>query len=108
VNVSGGFVHSEQWLQVLADVFGKKICLINTADASATGAIFLAMKELGMINDYHQLKPEKIIEFLPDEHHMAVYRESFIKYRKLYDAVADLMLPELQHDKQIGPRIKTI
>lgn len=94
VNVSGGFVHSEEWLQVLADIFGKKICLINTADASATGAAFLAMKELGMISDYQQLKPKEITEYLPDEKNMAVHRETFLKYRKLYNAVADLMLPE--------------
>lgn len=95
VNVSGGFVHSEQWLQVLADIFGKKICLINTADASATGAAFLAMKELGMISDYQQLKPKEITEYVPHEKNMTVYRESFLRYRKLYDAVADLMTPEM-------------
>lgn len=93
VNVSGGFVRSEQWLRILADIFGKKICLINTADASATGAAFLALKELGMISDYQQLKPQEITEFLPDETNMAVYREAFLRYRKLYDAVADLMMP---------------
>lgn len=93
VNVSGGFVHSALWLQLLADMFGKKICLINTADASATGAAFLAMKNLGLISDYHQLMPQEVTEFLPDESHMAQYRESFLRYRKLYDAVADLMTP---------------
>ena len=71
----------------------KKICLINTADASATGAAFLAMKELGMISYYQQLKPAMITEFHPDERNMTIYRESFLKYRKLYDAVADLMMP---------------
>lgn len=96
VNVSGAFVHSEEWLQVLADIFGKKICLINTADASATGAAYLAMKELGMISDYQQLKPKQIMEFHPQEKNMAIYRQSFLKYRKLYDAVADLMMPEAQ------------
>ncbi len=94
VNVSGGFVHSELWLQLLADLFGKKICLINTADASATGAAFLAMKNLGMIADYRQLMPQEITEFLPDEKHMALYRNAFLRYRKVYEAVAELMTPE--------------
>ena len=103
INVSGGFVHSEEWLQVLADVFGKKVCLINTADASATGAAFVAMKELGMISDYQQLKPKEITEFLPDAKNMAVYRQSFLKYRKLYDAVAGLMTPESESIDGLNP-----
>lgn len=94
INVSGGFVHSELWLQLLADLFGKKICLINTADASATGAAFLAMKDLGMIAEYRQLKPQEITEFHPDEKPMALYREAFLRYRRTYEAVAHLMTPE--------------
>jgi len=94
VNVSGGFVHSDLWLQLLADLFGKRICLINTADASATGAAFLAMKALGMITAYNQLKPQEITEFLPDQKRMALYREAFLRYRRTYEAVADLMTPE--------------
>ena len=77
INVSGGFVHSEEWLQLLADMFGKKVCLINTADASAIGAAFLAMKHLGMITSYQQLKPEQVKEFLPNESNMTCYRELF-------------------------------
>ena len=91
INVSGGFVHSEEWLQLLADIFGKKVCLINTADASAIGAAFLAMKHLGMISGYQQLKPKQIREFLPNDSHMAIYRELFVRYRRLFDALADEM-----------------
>ena len=91
IHVSGGFVHSEQWLQILADMFGKKVCLINTADASAVGAAFLAMKDMGVISDYQQLKPPEIKEFMPNPGNMASYRELFLRYRKLYDSVAGLM-----------------
>ena len=91
INVSGGFVHSEQWLQLLADLFGKKVCLVNTADASAIGAAYLAMKHLGMISDYQQLKPKEITAFAPDPGHMAGYRNLFVKYRKVYASVAALM-----------------
>jgi gluconokinase len=38
VHVSGGFVQSEAWLQILADIFNKEICLLNAEDASAVGA----------------------------------------------------------------------
>jgi gluconokinase len=91
VHVSGGFVHSDQWLQLLADLFGKKVCLINTADASAVGAAYLSMKDSGIISDYEQLKPKQIKEFTADPSHMTTYRELFLKYRRVYESVADLM-----------------
>lgn len=94
IHVSGGFVHSEQWLQILANLFGKKICLINTADASAIGAAFLAMKALGIIADYQQLKPTEIKEFMPEPEHTATYHELFLKYRGLYKNVGELMTAE--------------
>jgi gluconokinase len=94
IHVSGGFVQSEEWLQILANLFGKKICLINTADASAIGAAFLAMKHLGVINDYLALKPKEIKEFFPQPEHMATYRELFSKYRKLYHEMAETMADE--------------
>lgn len=93
IHVSGGFVHSEQWLQILANMFGKKICLINTADASAIGAAYLAMKDLGMIRDYQELMPSEVKAFLPEPEHMAIYRKLFLNYRNLYKSVAGLMTP---------------
>lgn len=98
IHVSGGFVHSEQWLQILADLFGKKVCLINTADASAIGAAFLAMKNLGVISSYQELKPLQIKEFMPDPENMASYRELFLRYRNVYEALAGLMV--LANDEQ--------
>ena len=91
IHVSGGFVQSELWLQILANIFGKKICLINSADASAIGAAFLALKDLGVIPDYRALMPQKIKEFLPQAEHMDAYRESFLRYRTLYNSLAKLM-----------------
>lgn len=92
IHVSGGFVHSEEWLRILANIFGKKICLINTADASAIGAAFLAMKQLGIIKDYKALKPQEIKEILPQPEYHSAYRDLFLKYRNLYERVADLMI----------------
>lgn len=94
IHVSGGFVQAEEWLQILANIFGKKICLINTADASAIGAAFLAMKNLGLIRDYQQLKPAEVKEFLPQEACADTYQELFLRYRNLYERVADMMTQE--------------
>ena len=94
IHVSGGFVHSKEWLQILANIFGKKIYLINTADASAIGAAFLALKHLDIISDYQELKPKKIKEFLPQQEHLSTYQELFSKYHDLYEKVGELMTLE--------------
>ncbi|MEX2235325.1 MAG: gluconokinase [Cyclobacteriaceae bacterium] len=93
IHVSGGFVQSGQWLQILANLFGKKNCLINIADASAIGAALLAMKNLGLIDDYQSLKPKEVKEFLPQKQYMSAYQELFLRYRNLYEKVAPLMTP---------------
>jgi gluconokinase len=92
INVSGGFVHSQQWLQILANIFGAKICLINAADASATGASYLAMRSLGIITDYAELKPKEITEILPETQFVPVYKNLFTRYRNLYDSIASQMV----------------
>jgi gluconokinase len=94
IHVSGGFVQAEEWLQTLANIFGKKICLINTADASAIGAAFLALKNLGLITDYQELKPAETKEFVPQAEFADTYHELFVKYRNLYEKVAGMMKQE--------------
>ena len=41
VCASGGFIQSDLWLQMLADIFNKKVSVIKIADASAIGASML-------------------------------------------------------------------
>ena len=94
IHVSGGFVQAREWLQILANIFGKKICLINTADASAIGAGFLAMKHLGLIANYQQLKPSGIKEFHPQQSASEAYQQLFMRYRDLYGRVAGMMKQE--------------
>jgi gluconokinase len=84
IHVSGGFVHSEIWLQLLADVFGKKIVLFRVEDASAQGAAFLAMKKLKLIKDYSVLMPASVKTYLPDSSKHIIYSEKiFPVFRSL-------------------------
>lgn len=46
IHVSGGFISSPVWLQILADVCGKKLVIVQTEDASAIGATILAARAL--------------------------------------------------------------
>ncbi len=91
VHASGGFVHSTQWLQVITNLFGRKMLLCNTVDASAVGAAMLALKDLGVISDYGALMPPDIKTLLPQQAEMAAHRTSFATYKNLYNATAGLM-----------------
>ena len=84
VHVSGGFVQSEEWLQILADIFNKKICLINAEDASAVGAAYLGFKSLNLIQDYEDLKPKEDVNYSPNNENHAVYKKAFAIYEMLY------------------------
>ena len=84
VHVSGGFVHSEEWLQILADIFNKKICLVNAEDASAVGAAYLGFKSFNLIQDYFDLKPKQDVTYLPNVENHRVYEKAFAIYESLY------------------------
>jgi gluconokinase len=92
INVSGGFVRSTEWLQILADIFGKEICLVHSDDASAIGATYLAMKSIGIIKSYDEIKMNVSASFYPDmTRHRHYASHVFPKYERLYNLLKDEM-----------------
>lgn len=91
IHVSGGFVQSEEWLQILADIFNKKICLVNAEDASAVGAAYLGFKSLNLIQDYDQLKPDEDVTYMPNKEKHVVYKKTFAIYDRLYKKLKEEM-----------------
>lgn len=89
IHVSGGFVRSKEWVQILADIFGKKIFLVNKEDASAIGATFLGMKALGIEGTYADFNEDEATVFLPDMQRHEYYQDQiFPIYEQLYRALA--------------------
>ena len=89
LNVSGGFLQSELWMQILADVTGKKLVLAQEEDASAVGAAYLAAQTSGYTisgpgNDLRSIMPNA------DNH--KVYQEIFSIFKELYSTLNPLML----------------
>jgi gluconokinase len=97
IQLSGGFIQSPLWVQILSDITGKKLCLVQNEDASATGAAYMGMKAMGMISSYKSLPEENKKEILPDKNLFAVYKRNDEKFAKLYPALKYLM----QHDQII-------
>jgi gluconokinase len=52
IYANGGFTRSPFWVQMLANVFGKKVLVRETADSAAFGAVILGMKALGIIQSF--------------------------------------------------------
>lgn len=84
INVSGGFIKSTPWLQILADVTGKELVIIQSEDASAIGAAFMAMKNTGLIKDYPTSSTSKEQVIKPIELNSAYYLKDFAIFKQLY------------------------
>jgi gluconokinase len=90
--VSGGFISSPVWVQVLADITGKRLVLLQGGDSSAIGAIYLAMQALD-INVQKILDREtaqsSVVE--PDMARHETYSRIFPIYKKLYSDMKESM-----------------
>jgi gluconokinase len=89
LHVSGGFVQSAVWMQLLADITRKKLWVPPSADASATGAAYLALRALG-----HSI--ESLTAPLPGARYIqpdngTAYERNFTLFKKLYPTLKDLM-----------------
>jgi gluconokinase len=91
LNVSGGFIHSSSWLQILANIFGKKISLINTSDASALGAAYLGMKKNRMINSFKEVEPAEAKVIFSEKEFSELYSLQYKTYCRLYENLSENM-----------------
>jgi gluconokinase len=91
LNVSGGFVRSKIWMQILADISGKKLCLVQTEDASSIGAAIFYMKSAQLIKDYSSLKEEVVVTINPDEKNKILYNKSYKVFKNLYQPLKESM-----------------
>ena len=93
IYASGGFTHSKSWLQLVADVFSKKVHVTNVADASAIGAAIMGFYSLGITRDLEasagMIRVQETYE--PDEGRHRIYQERFKVFEALYSRLRDLM-----------------
>ena len=91
LKVSGGFIASATWLQIMADITGKKLVKVTTEDASATGAAFLAAKAIGLSSAYPVPNQVESIIVEPDEDRHQAYAAYFKLYKKIYQNLKTTM-----------------
>jgi len=89
INISGGFTRSELWVQTLADITGKKLAIVQSEDASAVGAAWLALKGVDANWDYPS--DGDAVFYEPIAGTAAMYADRFDFYKKLYRSLKELM-----------------
>jgi len=97
IHVSGGFVHSAVWMQMLADITGKKIVLVQTEDASAIGAAFLGARAIGLEKRYPSAPEGDKIIIVPDLDCHQSYKKDFLTYKQLYLSLKEIMQAAAAH-----------
>lgn len=88
ISVSGGFTATPGWIQLLADIFGQEMELSQQNDASATGAIMLAARELQLPWTGGNNQPATT--FYPDRDLYASYQQRYRRFLRLYEVLEDV------------------
>ncbi|TAH21965.1 MAG: gluconate kinase [Cytophagales bacterium] len=92
IYATGGFTKTDFWVQMMADIFNRKIIVPNSSESASVGACLLAMKALGEIKNWQEVK--KIIqiekEFYPKQENTTLYLQNFALYQKLCAALSPL------------------
>ena len=79
IRATGGFADSEVFKKVMADVFGYKLSLTESIEASALGAVLLGWQSLGIISDLEiACEQVKIYEIVAPD------RENYELYQQIY------------------------
>lgn len=88
---SGGFARSAIWIQMLSDIFNKKVCVKRTVESSAMGAAIVGMEALGLIDGFKLTDNDdcSIATFDPHQARHQIYMENFRVFERLYAKLKD-------------------
>lgn len=89
----GGLAKSEKFLQLKADMMGKKVVSLNVSEAGTLGVAILAGTASGVyksMEDAIDKLVKKKKEFYPDDKLHQIYREKFETYKKIYPSVKNI------------------
>ena len=89
----GGGALGDPWLQIIADVTGKRVERVaHPQEAGAVGAALIAAIGLGVYDDFPALKGVIQVErvFQPTAAHVGIYDRLYDAYREVYGALKGL------------------
>lgn len=76
IQATGGFTSSELWIQILADIFESPIAVPDRREAGCLGAIVMAEKALGLVDDLSAVSKMggTARTYQPNEENFPIYR----------------------------------
>jgi PAS domain S-box-containing protein len=85
--VNGGVTRSQQWLQIMADVFGKRIVVYENYEASALGAAFMGTVACDIFDSYEEIDPQYKVKTVkePNEEAHDKYKEIYNLHQEAYE-----------------------
>ncbi|MBX2843960.1 MAG: gluconokinase [Flammeovirgaceae bacterium] len=89
IYAGGGFAKSAEWVQMLADVFGKEVLIADNHENSATGAAIVSLKAIGLVDQLEDIINFTHIKkvFKPNQVNHKVYQKNFTLFQKLYQSL---------------------
>lgn len=91
IYANGGFARSNAWVQILADVFNKKVYVSESVESSAWGAALMGMHSVGWISqlDDQACFTETLKEFKPNIENHLVYQKYYHLFGRLYEKLKE-------------------
>lgn len=78
---------SPTWVQILADVLGRRVMVSELSEASMRGAALLALEAAGKIRSIEEFPVPVEMVFEPNMSHHAVYRDAVDRQQRLYKKI---------------------
>jgi len=90
--VTGGFIKSPTWIQMLADIFGIDMVITDVTENACFGAVLLGLQATGEIDDFSTVSEmmSTTMRYVPDEKRHHFYQNHFIKYQKINDHLLEM------------------
>lgn len=102
VRVSGGGARSPLWRQILADVFGSEIALLNITEGAAYGAALLAGVGAGLYSSVEEAcaRTVSVTDKIEPSPASVIYADYYPIYCSLYNSLA----PQFKHVGDVAAR----
>jgi len=86
IHASGGLAKSELWLQMLADIFGRRVEVPSSVEASCLGAALVVLRSTGQMKRWEEAKlwSSSSRTYVPDMGNHATYTKLF----RIYESVS--------------------
>lgn len=94
LHATGGGAHSQEWMQMKADMLNMPITALKTVDAGTVGSAMLTGVAIGMFENLEEATSymvEKTVTYEPRQEMHEKYLKVYNRYEKLYDAVRPLV-----------------